>query len=280
METGVNKPIHSLFDLKALESISLVDDCHLSIQIGLNGFSFCIRRESEILGIEAYNYPLSQIEKSIDSNKWIMQKYASSNITISTKKSTLIPSILYKNEDKKSYLEFNHIRSEKLEVLADEIPQIDSYSVYGISKAEQEIITTFFPKSTVKHFSSIHIPNMLANNKNNETKKMIVNVDYKQMHITVIDHSKLVYFNVFNHKNAHDCIYFILFVCEQVNLNPEQLVLELMGDVKRDSEFYNLAYTYIRTVNFSKRLVKLSPNIDSLNKHEYYTLLHQHLCEL
>jgi hypothetical protein len=100
------------------------------------------------------------------------------------------------------------------------------------------------------------------------------------MHITVIDHSKLVYFNVFNHKNAHDCIYFILFVCEQVNLNPEQLVLELMGDVKRDSEFYNLAYTYIRTVNFSKRLVKLSPNIDSLNKHEYYTLLHQHLCEL
>jgi hypothetical protein len=120
---------------------------------------------------------------------------------------------------------------------------------------------------------------MLANNKNNEDKKMIVNVDYKQMHITVLDHSKLVYFNVFNHKNAHDCIYFILFVCEQINLNPEQLVLELMGDVKKDSEFYNLAYTYIRTINFSKRLVKLSPNINSLDNHEYYTLLHQHLCE-
>jgi uncharacterized protein YjaG (DUF416 family) len=279
METGVNKPIHSLFDLKALEALSIVDDCHISIQIGLNGFSFCIHKDSEILGLESYNYPLSQIEKSIESNKWIMREYASSNITISTKKFTLIPSTLYKNEDKKSYLEFNHIRSEKLEVLADEIPQIDSYSVYGISTAEQEIITTYFSKSTVKHFSSIHIPNMLANNKNNEDKKMIVNVDYKQMHITVIDHSKLVYFNVFNHKNAHDCIYFILFVCEQINLNPEQLVLELMGDVKKDSEFYNLAYTYIQTINFSKRLVKLSPNINSLDNHEYYTLLHQHLCE-
>ena len=52
-----------------------------------------------------------------------------------------------------------------------------------------------------------------------------------------------------------------------------------MGDVKKDSEFYNLAYTYIRTINFSKRLVKLSPNINSLDNHEYYTLLHQHLCE-
>ena len=90
METGVNKPIHSLFDLKALEALSIVDDCHISIQIGLNGFSFCINKDSEILGLESYNYPLSQIEKSIESNKWIMREYASSNITISTKKFTLI----------------------------------------------------------------------------------------------------------------------------------------------------------------------------------------------
>ena len=80
-------------------------------------------------------------------------------------------------------------------------------------------------------------------------------------------------------QTAHDCIYYILFVCEQLELNPEHLLLELMGDVKKDSEFYDLAYTYIRHVNFAKRKVTLSPNIDSLLEHEHYTLLHQHLCE-
>ena len=279
METGANKPIHSLIDTKTLESQSIDKDCHLSIQIGLNGFSFCIRNSSEILALESYNNSLSQLEDTIEKNKWLSKEYASTNISISTKKYTLVPASLYKNEDRKKYLELNHIRTEHLDVLKDEIRPIDSFSVYGISKAEQEIITTFFPKSTVKHFSSRHIPNMLTKYKNVEGQKMIFNIDYKQMHITVIDNSKLLYFNVFNHKSAHDCIYYILFVCEQLELNPEHLSLELMGNVNKESELYELAYTYIRNVTFSKRGVSLSPNINSLLEHQYYTLIHQHLCE-
>jgi hypothetical protein len=279
MEIGVSKPTFSLFDAKALDTLSTADDCHLSIQIGLNGFSFCIRYKDEILGIESHDFALSQVENTFKSNKWLQKEYASTNTTIVTKKSTLIPSALFKSEDKKKYLEINHVRTEQLEVLADEITQIDSYSVYGISKAEQELITTFFPKSSLKHFSAAHIPNVLAFNKNIEEKKMIVNVSYKQIDICVIEHSKLLYFNIFNHKSPHDCVYYILFVCEQLKLNPEHILLELMGDVKKDSDFYTLLYTYVRKVNFTKRQIKLSPNIDTLAQHEYHPLLHQHQCE-
>ena len=42
METGANKPYHSFIDVIALESQSFEKDCHLSIQIGLNGFSFAL----------------------------------------------------------------------------------------------------------------------------------------------------------------------------------------------------------------------------------------------
>ena len=73
--------------------------------------------------------------------------------------------------------------------------------------------------------------------------------------------------------------YFILFVCEQLEINTEYLQLEFMGDVKKDSELYDLTYKYIRHVKFAKRIVNLSPNINSLLEHEYYILLHQHLCE-
>ena len=64
METGANKPNHSLIDTKSLESQS-IKDCHLSIQIGLNGFSFCIRNNAETLAIESYNNSLSQLEGTI-----------------------------------------------------------------------------------------------------------------------------------------------------------------------------------------------------------------------
>jgi hypothetical protein len=108
---------------------------------------------------------------------------------------------------------------------------------------------------------------------------MIVNIDYMQMHITVIENSKLLFFNIFEYKTVPDCIYFILFVCEQLEINTEYLQLEFMGDIKKDSKLYDLTYKYIRHVKFAKRIVNLSPNINSLLEHEYYTLLHQHLCE-
>ena len=279
METGVNKPNHSFIDIIALESQSFEKDCHLSIQIGLNGFSFCINNSKEILAIESYNYSLSQLEENLKKNKWLAKNYASTNITINSKKFTIIPSLIYNNKDRKKYLKLNHVRIDQLDFLLDVVKPIESHIVYGISIAEQDIITTFFPKSKVKHFSSIYLPNILTKYKNNDGQTMIVNIDYMQMHITVIENSKLLFFNVFDYKSAVDCIYYILFVCEQLEINTENIKLEFMGDIKKDYELYDLAYTYIRHVNFVKRSVNLSPNIDSLQEHEYYTLLHQHLCE-
>ena len=278
METGANKPNRSIIDSKYLESHS-TKECHLSIKIGLNGISFCIRNNLEILALESYKNSLSQLESKIEKNRWLNQDYATINITINTKKYVLVPTLFYKNEDRNKYLKLNHTNTEQLECLVDEVKPIESFVIYGISKAEQDIISTFFPKSTIKHISSIHITNMIAKYKNCEEKTMIVNVDYRLIHITVLDNTKLIFFNVFNYQTAHDCIYYILFVCEQLELNPEHLSVELMGEIKKDSELYNLIYTYIRYVNFAKRSVNLSPNIDSLLEHEQYTLLHQHLCE-
>ena len=137
------------------------------------------------------------MESKIEKNRWLIQNYASTNITVNTKKYVLIPKLIYKNEDRNKYLKLNHTSTEQLESLSDEVMSIESFVVYGISKAEQDIITTFFPKSTIKHISSTHITNMLAKYKNCEEKTMIINVDYRQIYITVLDHTKLIFFNIF-----------------------------------------------------------------------------------
>jgi len=279
METGVNNPAFSSFDLKAIALHSLPQDCHLSVQIGLNGFSFCIRNEKEILGIESYEHPLSQLENSIKNCEWLSKDFASSTISFTTKKSTLVPSAVFSNDNKKELLKLNHRKVEELDVLVDEISVIDSLCVYGISKAEQDIITTYLPNSTVKHFCSRYIPHLLSENKNFEGKKIVANLTYNQIIISIFDHSKFIYYNVFNYKNAHDCIYYILFACEQLELNPENTVLEFMGEVSKNDEVFELAYTYVRTVEFSQRKVAISQNIEKIDSHKFYSLIHQHLCE-
>lgn len=279
METGVSNPAFSSFDLKALELHSLPEECHLSVQIGLNGLSFCIRNEKEILGIESYEHPLSQIEDTIKNNEWLSKEYLSSNISFTTKKSTLIPSTLFSNENKKELLRLNHRKIEELDVLAENILTIDSYCIYGISKAEEDIITTHLPNSIVKHFSSRYIPHILSENKNFSGQKIVVNVTYNQITISVIDNSNLTFYNVFNYKNPHDCVYYLLFACEQLELNPENVILEFMGDISKNDEIYELAYTYVRNVEFSRRKIAVSQNIEKIHSHKFYSLIHQHLCE-
>jgi hypothetical protein len=279
METGVSNTTHSLFDLAALNQ-NATEQYHLSIQLGLDGFSFCIRNSEQILAIESYHHALSQLEEIIKNHEWLSKNYASTNVSVVSKKHTLIPEAIYEPSKHTEYLQFNHNRSEKTEVVADKLQQIDAHQVYGISVPEQEVINTFFPKASIRHYSSTLIDNLLAENKSPETAKLFVNIQGKHMDVVAINHNGLQLFNSFRHQSAEDFIYYTLFVCEQLNLNPEEINLCFLGELEKQSEIYDLAYKYIRNIQFIKRnsSIQLSPVINQVPEHFYYSLLHQHLC--
>jgi hypothetical protein len=274
----VSSPIHSLFDYQALENKD-TKDCHLSIQIGMHGLSFCIRHKDVILAIESYQHPLSQLEDTIKNHKWLLKDYASINIGLVTKKSTLIPTSTYDSSLKETYLSFNHNRTEKLEVIEDKIESIDSVNLYGISVAERNIINTFFSKATIKHYGSSLIKTWMHQNKNSSEQKLLVSIQDSHMEVAAIGSSKLQFFNIFQHSNAQDVAYNILFVVEQLNLNPENILLVLYGETEKDSEIYNLMYTYIRNIEYGKNKEKISPVISDVPEHFYFNLIHQQICE-
>jgi hypothetical protein len=278
-EIGVSNPSYSSFDKRALESLSLKEECHLSIQLGLNGFSFCIRNDNQILGLETYDFALSLIEDKLVQISWLKEPYASYDLCLTTKKHVLIPNPIFDINEKENYLSFNHRKTDSLVVLSDHISTLDSQLVYGVSKAEQDLVQTFFPNATLKHLCTQFLPFILSENKNRKDVKMIANLSHNQLQLIVVDQSKFKYYNVFSYKNAHDCIYYILFAFEQLELNPEVVTLELLGNVNKDSELYELAFNYIRHVKFGKSKVLMSPNIEKLSNHQHYTLVHQHLCE-
>lgn len=279
MEAGVSNTTHSLFDLAALNQND-IEKCHLSIQLGLDGFSFCIRNNEQILAIESYHHALSQLEDVIKNHEWLSKNYASTNVSVVSKKHTLIPEAIYEPNKHADYLQFNHNRSEKAEVVADKLQQIDAHQVYGISVPEKEIISTFFPKANIRHCGSTLIDNLLAENKNPETTKLFVNIQEKHMDVVVINHKGLQLFNSFRHQSAEDFIYYTLFVCEQLNLNPEEIDLCFLGELEKQSAIFDLTYKYIRNIQLIKRKpsIQLSPVINQIPEHFYYTLLHQHLC--
>ncbi len=277
METGVSNTTHSLFDLAALQQ-NASEQCHLSIQLGLNGFSFCIRNKNHILAIESYHHALFQLEDTLKNHEWINKKYASTHINITSNKHTLIPTSIFDTNEQQNYLNFNYHRSEKQEAVADKLQQIEAYQVYGISTPEQEFINTFFPKATIKHYGSTLIDNILQQKKN--APQLYIHVQNKSMDIIVCNAKGLQLFNTFNYQTSEDFIYYTLFICEQLELNPDKIDCCLLGEIDKLSGIYDLSYKYIRNIRFIKRNknIQLSPVINQIPKHFYYPLLHQHLC--
>ena len=65
--------------------------------------------------------------------------------------------------------------------------------------------------------------------------------------------SKLLLYNTFEYNTNEDFIYYILFVLEQLNLNPETINLVFLSDVIENDELHSIAYKYIRNVTFGNR---------------------------
>jgi hypothetical protein len=124
-----------------------------------------------------------------------------------------------------------------------------------------------------KHANTILVSRLLDLSKNKEERKMFVNVSESHFEIIVVQNQKLLLFNSFEYKTPEDFIYYILFTAEQLQLNPENFQLELLGTIKVDDAYYKIAYQYIRNVSLLDVSDKKNTFTDSENR-EFFILIH------
>jgi len=93
------------------------------------------------------------------------------------------------------------------------------------------------------------VSKLLELSKNIDDKKMFVHMASGHFEIIVVQNQHLLLFNSFEYKTPEDLIYYLLFTAEQLNLNPETLKLEFLGDISQTDAFFAIAYKYIRNVS-------------------------------
>jgi hypothetical protein len=81
-----------------------------------------------------------------------------------------------------------------------------------------------------------------------EMRKMAVHFSQGHFEIIVIQNQQLLLFNSFEYLTPEDFIYYVL-TAEQLNINPENFPLELIGSIDIESEYYKIAYKFIRNVS-------------------------------
>ena len=89
----------------------------------------------------------------------------------------------------------------------------------------------------------------------------------------MVQNQKLHLFNSFEYKTPEDFIYYILFTAEQLQLNPENFKLELLGAIVENDAFYQIAYKYIRNISLFD-VSDFKNNFTEKENREHFILLH------
>jgi hypothetical protein len=255
----------------------------LSIQISLNGLSFCILEPDTntiaYLKHFCFDKKLSPFEaldrlKSVFDTENILNDGFSNIFVIHVNElSALVPKPLFKEDCLADYLKFNTKILKSDFITYDTIATNDSINVYVPYVNINNYIYEKFGAFTFKHFSTVLIEQILCIEKNSETQKVYAHIESNHFEIVIVNKGNLQLYNTFEYTTTEDFIYYLLFTAEQLGLNPETFNLILIGNVAKEDAIYAIAYKYIRHVSFGSRFDTYNYVIAPKTNYSDFTLI-------
>jgi hypothetical protein len=260
-----------------------LQDNHLSIQLSLDGFSFCINNQiSGKFGyIAVYKFPLQSIspykhleyvEEVFKQDELLQLKYSKVTVYHFNKLITQVPAPLFNKNKLADYLKYSIKVLENDFIAYDKIENSDIINVYIPFVNINNFLLDKYGGFIYKHASTPLIEKLLQTYKNLEGANYFVNVTNGTFELVVLKNKNLEFYNCFSFTTKEDFIYYILFTVEQLSSNPEELQLTLLGDIEKESELYTILYQYIRNITFYSPVNSRS-EFEGISPHSYFTFL-------
>lgn len=286
MGTGIKiNPVINIID-EALNK-DAADTYHLSIQLGLDGFSFCILdvKRNKYLSLasftfqKVFNYQQlsTTVEELVKENELLKKKYKTISVSLVNNKSTLVPNPLFDQKKLAEYLKFNAEFDTSYNITSEQLKNSDTRNIFAVPKIIEKTIYRLFPRAKILHHSTSLIESLITNYKNTNQKILFVNVHLSTFEVVLLEGKHLIFYNSFHYESSEDFIYYLLFVCEQLKLNPENLKLILLGEVEKNAAIYAILYKYVRNIVFAERndTFEYAYRFNEIPGHFYYNLLNQ-----
>ena len=221
------------------------------------------------------------LKEVLTSNNIYQLNFKNINVAYVNNRSTLIPNAIFDQQKLAEYHKFNFSVNEDDYYLSDKLINLSAANVYSIPKFISTLFNDFI-NVKFSHFSSALIEASLINAKAEKALSSIyVNVMDETFQVTIIKNQKLALYNSFKYQSTEDFIYYLLFVLEQQNINNEEAIITLTGNVTKNDEIYKMLYKYINTINFGNRNNNLTYSyiLEETPKHFHHSLFNQYLCE-
>jgi hypothetical protein len=262
---------------------------HLSIQAGLDGFSFVIfdptRNKFIALKyygfaeeIAEYKYP-DRLLDLLKKDEFLNKEYSSVHCIWNNSRTTLLPSALFEREKLKQYFEFNQILNDLDELHANHLKKLDAYLIFPIHHEIANIFIKQYP--TVKFFNqSTPFIEYAMNQNTNSPGTVFINIQKKFFDILIIRNHSLILHNTFNFRFEQDMTYFIMNVYDKVVMDPALCPIYVSGIVEKNSALIGWIRKFIKTVNFSEpdNRYRYSHAFNKVPEHFFINLFNLYHC--
>ncbi len=283
--------MHDLSLLDETLDINITKSYHLSIQIDLNGFSFCLLDtiRNKYVALKHYSFDLlsedpgKNIRAVFEQDEFLKQEFKGSKMIFTTKKSTLIPQPLFNKENVTDYFSFNHSPNKNhYEIFFNRLKHAEAYVVFAMPAYLPSLIQDYIPSVKLFHQSVPLIENIYLNRRNRKDRVIVyMNISEKLFDIVVIDDKKLNLYNCFSFQDENDLLYFTLYVFEQQKLDPGNTEIILSGRITKTMKQFEILKKYIRHIRFDtpNRQFAYSYTFNEIPSHIYLNLLNLYPCE-
>ena len=194
------------------------------------------------------------IDRIMEENPWLKGQFNSIRILIENNSATLIPSVFFDPREKEKYLSFTVDHDPSDRICADYLISLDLFSIYSLASSLADKLNRYFPSGLIRHVSTSLIGSIWGNYKNLiRENRVFINIRKDNFDMVVFGDKQLSYFNSFFFQTPEDLAYYVIFVFEQLGLNPEEAETILLGKVEKTSPVYDLLYRYIRHIEMAVR---------------------------
>ncbi len=276
------KFIDNSYDLK------LASEYHISIQLGLDGFSFCILDERQNKYIVFRHIPLivgklqflsKKIETIFDQEKMLHVSYKSVSITYSTNKASLIPKEYSEPEYQHKVAELTTELSRSESIYTDDIPGFNYHLVYSCPKELMTLLNRKFTDFQFRHKSVPLLASALSQHSESKNS-LLINFEKQYIRIVAIKEMQIVLYNSFYFKNESDFIYNTLNIWHIMQFDPERDEILIGGFVADDSSYVRQLKKYISNIQFLKPSTDFNYGtiFETVQKHQFISLLNTYPC--
>ena len=231
----------------------------LSIQVSLNGLSFCVLDTidnsiliSENIVFEKERSPhdlLKALKVLFEKNDISKQKFSEIIVIHRNNLFGLTPKSLFNENEMANYLKFNTKILSNDHIAYDPIESYDIINVYVPFVNINNYIYDIFGEFIYKHSGTIMVHSLLGSKSDTKEPVCYVHVTKHQLEVTIITQKKLLFYNSFNYTTKEDFIYYILFTLEQLQLDLETTKLKLFGTIEENDPLYDICYQYVKNVS-------------------------------